>query len=411
MITLAAAETRTEPRLLEGLHPRRAPTLEEHLRLYGPLAAGRDLIGEIEAAGLTGRGGAAFPTAVKLRAVSARRGRPVVVVNGLEGEPSSAKDRLLLRRLPHLVIDGAVRLASALGTRDVLIAHAAAAWREGEALRAALDERARGGLHDRAEIEVVAVPDGFLSGQETALVRYLNGGPALPTFTPPRPFESGVARRPTLVQNAETAAQIALIAHRGAAWFRQAGTAAEPGTALFTVSGGVARPGVYEAALGSPLRALVAAAGGLTATPRALLVGGYSGTWIEAGQAAGLTLDEAALRAVGGSLGVGAIAVLPADACGLCESARVARYLARESAGQCGPCFNGLDAIAGRLERQGADRTALDRWGAMVSGRGACRHPDGAARFVSSAVRVFGLELDRHDPRRCAGGRRRILPT
>ncbi len=163
---------------------------------------------------------------------------------------------------------------------------------------------------------MVAVPDGYVTGQETALVRFLNGGPALPTFTPPRPFESGVGKRPTLVQNAETAAHVALIARHGAGWFRRAGTAHEPGTALFSVTGGVGRPGVYEAAFGAPLTSLVASAGGVVRPVRAVLVGGYAGAWIDARAAARVTLDEECLRSLGGTLGVGTVAVLPEGACG-----------------------------------------------------------------------------------------------
>jgi NADH:ubiquinone oxidoreductase subunit F (NADH-binding) len=382
-------------RLLTGLRPGRALTLDEHLAAYGRPGPARDLVGEIEAARLWGRGGAAFPTAAKLRAVAARRGRPVVVVNGAEGEPLSGKDKLLLRALPHLVLDGAVALAGALGATDVVIAHSTAARAEQDALDLALAERVRRGLHPRLSISRAAVPDTYVAGQETALVSFLNGGPALPAFTPPRPFERGVGGRPTLVVNAETVAQAALVARHGAAWFTDAETA------LFTVSGAVGRPGVYEAPVGTPLARLVADAGGLTRAPRAVLVGGYAGAWIDAREARTLTLDEDALRRAGGTLGVGAVAVLAEGECGICETARIVRYLADESAGQCGPCVHGLAAMADRLERPGPGVELLRRWAGDVAGRGACRHPDGAARLVASALTVFRRGLEGHDPRRC----------
>ena len=126
------------------------------------------------------------------------------------------------------------------------------------------------------------VPDRFVAGEETALVQFLNGGPARPTFTPPRPFERGVGGAPTLVQNAETLAHVAQIARFGPAWFRRIGTAAEPGSILVTLSGAVARPGVYEVALGSPLRDLLAQAGGAREEIQAYLIGGYFGTWVGA---------------------------------------------------------------------------------------------------------------------------------
>jgi NADH:ubiquinone oxidoreductase subunit F (NADH-binding) len=384
-------------RLLAGLRRGRALTLDEHVAAYGRPGPAGDLVAEIESARLAGRGGAAFPTAAKLHAVAHRRGRPVVVVNGAEGEPLSGKDKLLLRALPHLVADGAVALAAALGATDVVIAHSAAARREQEALDFAVAERASSGLHPRVSIRRVAVPDTYVAGQETALVSFLNGGPALPAFTPPRPFERGVGGRPTLVQNVETVAQAALVARYGAAWFARAETA------LFTVSGAVGRPGVYEARIGTPLARLVTDAGGLSRAPRAVLVGGYAGAWIDAREARALTLDEEALRRAGGTLGVGAVAVLPEGVCGICETARIVRYLSDESAGQCGPCVHGLAAIAGRLERPGPGEALLHRWAAEVTSRGACQHPDGAARLVRSALTAFRCELEGHDPARCKG--------
>jgi NADH:ubiquinone oxidoreductase subunit F (NADH-binding) len=397
MTVLAIAEEEQTVRLLAGLRRGRALTLDEHLAAYGRPAPTGDLVAELEAAGLTGRGGAAFPAAAKLRAVAARRGRPVVVVNGAEGEPFSGKDKLLLRSLPHLVLDGAVALAGALGARDVVIAHSGAAREEREALERAIAERESRGLHPRLAIRRVAVPDTYVAGQETALVSYLNGGPALPSFTPPLPFERGVGGRPTLVQNVETVAQAALVARHDAVWFSSAETT------LFTVTGAVGRPGVYEAPVGAALTRLVGDAGGLTRAPRAVLIGGYAGAWIDARDARTLTLDEAALRRVGGTLGVGAIAVLPEGACGICETARIVRYLANQSAGQCGPCVNGLAAIADRLEGPGPGEGLLRRWAGDVTGRGACRHPDGAARLVASALTVFRCELEGHDPRHCKG--------
>jgi len=265
-------------------------------------------------------------------------------------------------------------------------------------------------------VRVATVPDRFVAGEETALVQHLNGGPALPTFAPPRPFERGVGGRPTLVQNAETVAHVALIARHGPSWFRSVGTPAEPGSALFTLSCGVRRPGVQEAALGIPLLELIDVAGGATKTPQAVLVGGYFGTWFSAAAARELTLDDACLRARGGALGARAIAVLPEDACGVVETARVARFLAEHSAGQCGPCVHGLAAIAGALERTarlegGDERGRVARWCGQVDGRGACRHPDGAVRFVASACEAFAPEFDAHAVHiRCTRAGARVLP-
>jgi NADH:ubiquinone oxidoreductase subunit F (NADH-binding) len=185
------------PRLLAGVTSAQAPTtLNEHLSVYGqlPPAGAIDLPALVEASGLQGRGGAGFPTARKLRAVAARRGRPVVVANGTEGEPISGKDKVLVRYVPHLVLDGAVAAAQALGAREAIVA-VSRADREGlDALSAAIAER-RGGFDKRVRLRAVSVPDGFVAGEETALVQFLNRGVAKPTFTPPR-LSSGVGGRP-----------------------------------------------------------------------------------------------------------------------------------------------------------------------------------------------------------------------
>src|SRR6266542_4070530 len=293
------------PRLLPA--DGRPAGLPAHLAVHGPLPyRGRPgpLIAEVRESGLTGRGGAAFPVHRKLAAVAAAGRRPVVVANGAESEPLSAKDKTLLHYSPHLVLDGLQLAAEAVGARrTVLYLHedtALQAW-----LGELLWERQSNGL-DRAGVDLVLAPPRFLSGQETAVVNVLNGGPALPTFTPPRTFERGVGGAPTLVQNIETLAHLAL----------------------------------------------------------------------------------------------------------------VARYLALESAGQCGPCLNGLPRIATALAELAGTSPGnlvindLERWGGLTSGRGACHHPDGAVRFVRSALRVFAPEIRRHQAGTCtATDGRPFLPA
>ena len=255
---------------------------------------------------------------------------------------------------------------------------------------------------DTVPVRVEAAPDRYVAGEESTLVRWLNGFDAKPTFVPPRPFEKGIGGRPTLVQNAETLAHLALIARFGARWFRGLGTSDDPGSALVTISGAVGHPGVFEVPLGIGLPDLVAAAGGTLDATQALLVGGYFGTWIRADVARNVRLDATSLRAVDASLGCGVVVALADDACGLTESARVAQWLADENAGQCGPCTNGLPAIAHAMrmlvagDRDGKAETHLRRWLDMVKGRGACKHPDGAARFVASSLDAFAAEIKIH---------------
>ncbi len=391
---------------------------DAHLERYGPLPRLNEragsLILEIERSGLSGRGGAGFPTFLKLRAVASRRSA-VVVGNGTEGEPASAKDKVLIAHNPHLVIDGLLVAAAATGASEAIIAVSRGVRTSAARLEAALTER----MGPAREIRVVGMPDRFVAGEESALVHWLNGGDAKPTFTPPRPFEKGVRGQPTLVQNVETLANLGLIARFGADWFRAAGTSAEPGTVLVTVLGAVARPGVLETELGTPVRSLIERCGGLTAPAQALLVGGYFGSWVPAEGSLDRLLSTESLSPLGASLGARTIAVLPCDACGIAESARIARYLAGESAGQCGPCFYGLPAVAHALETvalpgedvpQAVDR--LSRLQTQMAGRGACGHPDGALKLVESALRVFAAEVDLHRRGRCSAPQAApLLPT
>ncbi len=411
----AAAATRrvvapsSTQRLLAGLRAdARAVSYAEHVDRYGgvPRGAGDELIALIRDAGLRGRGGAGFPAATKLAAVREGRGRPIVVANGAEGEPPSGKDKVLLAYVPHLVLDGAVLAARAVGAKEVVLAVGPIVVPQ---VQHALAERRATGADRGLTLRLVSVPDRFVAGEETALVRFLNGGPALPTFTPPRPFERGVRGAPTLVQNVETLANVALIARFGPGWFRGLGTADEPGTALVTLSGAVRSPGVYEVALGQTLQQLVDDAGGPAADLQAFLVGGFFGTWLSGRDAAAARLSDGELARYGAALGARAIVALPSTACGVAETARVARYLAAESAGQCGPCVHGLASVAEGLEQlmrreRHVDHGLVRRRLAAIAGRGACSHPDGAVKLVASAYEVFQTEFERHlGKHRCTG--------
>ncbi len=401
------------PRLLPHGHgPATPQVLADHLRSHGHLPhVGRDrgdrpgggLIAEIAAAGLTGRGGAAFPAARKMTAVAGGHRRPVVVANGAEGEPASGKDKHLLWLSPHLVLDGLQLAADAVGARRAYL-YAHAGDRLHERLRHALAERSAAGS-DRVTVSLVSAPPRFLAGEESALASRIDGGLALPTFRPPRIFERGVGGAPTLVQNVETLAHVALIARHGAAWFRQVGTPDEPGSMLTTCHLADGTIEVAEVAIGTPLAALLR----LGSLPvQAVLTGGYHGTWIDASDAAVLPLANGALRPAGAALGAGVLAALPSDRCGLVESAHIADYLAAESARQCGPCLSGLPRIADaltHLSRPNADPGWLEhlrRWAGLVTGRGACHHPDGTVRFVRSALTVFSGEIAAHRRGRCA---------
>ncbi|WP_250279334.1 NADH-ubiquinone oxidoreductase-F iron-sulfur binding region domain-containing protein [Frankia sp. Cppng1_Ct_nod] len=376
-----------------------AVDLAGHLTRHGPLpyrGRPRLLLDTVHAAGLTGRGGAAFPVARKLAAVADAGRRAVVVANGAEGEPASGKDKLLLWTSPHLVLDGVQLAAETVGSAEAFLYVHRDEKLHGR-LRAALAERAVAGT-DRIPVTLVAAPPRFLAGEESALVNVIDGGEAIPRFTPHRVSESGVGGAPTLVQNVETLAHLALIARHGAGWFRAVGTPVEPGSMLTSCHQADGTPTVVETAIGTPLADLL----NLTTRVQAVLVGGYHGVWLPVERARGLKLSNAALRPLGAAVGAGVLAALPASHCGLVETARVVRYLALESAGQCGPCLNGLPRIAaalGTLASLNPDegtRRDLERWAGLVERRGACHHPDGTVRLVRSALVLFGPEIDRH---------------
>jgi NADH:ubiquinone oxidoreductase subunit F (NADH-binding) len=402
-----------EPRLVRPGRGRE--TLGEYRRAGGYAAGGlegAELRVEIAASWLRGRGGAAFPAGTKWAAVASRRGPRVVVANGEEGEPASFKDRHLLRRRPHLVLDGLARAAEGVGARRAIVYvsdRAAAA-----SVRAALAE---GPPTRGVRVELVTVAPGYVAGEETAVVRAIDGGPAKPTSKPPRPFEAGVGGRPTLVQNVETLAHVPRVACHGATAFRSVGTEAAPGSFLLSLSGAGIAPCVWEAPLGVPLGRMLEAAG-LRVEPRAFLMGGYFGG-ILAPAATELLLDYESLAAAGSGLGCGAVVVLGPNDCPVGVTAAVAGYFAAQSAQQCGVCVNGTAAMRDGLTRlrdgapAGDDLERLERWSLILPGRGACALLDGACRLVASLLREFPDDVARHATaacRACAGGDVQGLP-
>lgn len=391
------------PALITGAHPAVRPRLlrpgpgresraeyEQH-RGYQPGLTGADLAAAVAAAGLRGRGGAAFPLGRKLAAVASQPGEHVVVVNGEEGEPASVKDRWLLRARPHLVIDGALRAASAVAAAAVYlyVADQAAA----DSVRAALREL--GELP--VTVQVWEVDPGYVAGEETAAVNAINGRPAKPSDKPPRPFEEGVRGLPTLVANVETIANLPGIA---------TGAAPVTDTFLMTLGGACPRPGLFEVPFGITLGEAAESLGGLGGAPRGYLMGGYfAGLLNDRGHA--LPLDYDALAAAGSGLGCGAVTVLgPAD-CPVGVAARLLAYFARENAGQCGSCFNGTAAMSGVAAAlaHGAARDPdvrrLHTWCTALPGRGACGTLDGAVNIARSLLREFPGEVDAHLASRC----------
>jgi NADH:ubiquinone oxidoreductase subunit F (NADH-binding) len=384
--------------------------LSEHQRRLGSRPDGGDWLLEVlEQSGLRGRGGAWFPTWKKWAAVrECSDGHAVVVVNASEGEPLSAKDRTLLSLRPHLVLDGAALAAETLGADEVVIYLSKSSKTAERAVEQAVNERSQ---MSEPHPRIVTTAHRYIAGESSAVVNRVSGGLSKPMFTLQRTATKGVDGRPTLVQNAETLAHVAMIARHGSDWFRKLGTDLSPGSTLMTLSGNIAHPGVYEVDLAAPLGSVLAAAGGTVSAPGGALIGGYFGTWLPGDLLPELPLDAERLRAQHrASLGCGVVAVLPYSGCGVVEAARIVSYLAAETAGQCGPCVNGLAAIAYAMQRIAMSEAEPDdlervlRWIDMVRGRGACHHPDGAVGQLSSALSAFKDHLRVHRAgQRCFG--------
>ncbi|WP_161594116.1 NADH-ubiquinone oxidoreductase-F iron-sulfur binding region domain-containing protein [Microbacterium sp. RG1] len=381
--------TMPSPRLLAVATPR----WDDHLAHHGalPLLSSEALIAEVGRAGLTGRGGAGFPVERKLAAVarsSARHGRPVIIANGSEGEALSAKDAVLLTSSPHLVLDGLLACAAALDARAV---HLVVDEKVMPQMRRALDERP-----DAGYVELRAAAGGFVGGEASALVASLRGGRPVPVDRRERLAVRGLHRAPTLVQNVETLAAIGLIVRVGADHFRSVGTADEPGTRLVSVSGPSRSPVVFETVGGTPLRALLEAAE--ISDVNAVLVGGYHGAWV--GQSAlDAPLSPTGLAPHGAAVGAGILHAIGSEHCGIAVTGDILRVLADASAGQCGPCANGLPAVSHAWEALGSGvdtRAELSRLAGLVAGRGACHHPDGSIRMMGSALRVFADDAAAH---------------
>ncbi|MGA1596913.1 MAG: NADH-ubiquinone oxidoreductase-F iron-sulfur binding region domain-containing protein [Candidatus Nanopelagicales bacterium] len=330
---------------------------------------------------LTGRGGAHVPAAWKLTAARESGPGGTVVINGAEGEPGSAKDQALLQTRPHLVLEGALASAEAIQAHEIVVwvheSATASRARIADAIRERRDEL-------DVRVRMLLAPEGYVGGEASAVISAVRGGPALPQHSRDRarPWGDGPA---VLVHNAETHARLGLLA-----------LGRNPvSTSLLTIAESAApleftRRTVLESEAGMSFAEAISAAG--APSPQAVLLGGMGGTWVRWSDLADLPIDPWELRAHGLSLGAGIVHLLPHGRDGLAESAAILDRVAAESARQCGPCIFGLPALADAVRRtaRGRDGGETLRISGLLAGRGACRHPDGAARMAMSAQEVFG---------------------
>ena len=376
------------PSLLAGIDA--GPSLTAHRSIRGdvPRLTLPELLPTV--IHLDGRGGAGFPLSRKLEGL-ARARRPPVVVNLAEGEPVSAKDAVLAAVAPHLVLDGAVAAAYALGSREVHLVVPGERDVVALALQTALSERD----HGRWRFRLHRARPGFVSGQSRAVLELIEGRENKPVTSWESATVSGLGGRPTLLSNAETFAQLAARLLRP---LGPSGIPNEPGTTLLTLAIGDARPLVREVELGTPWADVLQP----DALRAPLLVGGYHGCWVPPNGLADLPVSRRALADRGLSLGAGVIMV--AAGCPVRVTARIAAHLALESAGRCGPCVRGLPTLAhlvGDLAAGRGEVAEVRRIAALVDGRGACAHPDGTARLVRSMLEAYGNEVEEHALGRC----------
>ncbi len=395
------------PLLLSGVGS--DPDHETHRARFGPLPEpdGEALVALLATAGVRGRGGAGFPLSRKLDTVLRHGGRrpgrrPVVVVNAAEGEPASAKDSALLDVTPHLVLDGAVLAARAAGAGSVhVVTSADRPWAGSAVARAVAEREDRGIRWHRHEAEA-----RFVSGQARAVLELIAGRPGLPVTSWAPEAVDGHRGRPTLLSNAESFAHLAAVVHWGAARYTALGTDVEPGTSLLTLSRPPNADGGFEGVRVVEVEHGSAAASVLDpdALDAPLLVGGFHGAWVHPSRVRRLRWSNGHLRPLGATMGAGSVLSLGDGSCPVAETARYTAYLAAESAGRCGPCRNGLPALAGEVRglAEGADtRRRLRELSGLVKGRGACAHPDGTARLVTSLLSTLDGHVEQHLAHRC----------
>jgi NADH:ubiquinone oxidoreductase subunit F (NADH-binding) len=384
------------PSLLRGIDE--GPTLDAHRRVHGGLMqpTAHELIRLTEVSMLRGRGGAGFPFARKLTTVASSTKRSHVVVNISEGEPASFKDAALALTSPHLILDGAVATARALSARTVHVIVPGESASVAAAIRRAVDERGR----EKVKWQFHTASPRFVAGQSQAVVELMSGRENLPVTSWQPDAVRGYRNQPTLLSNAETFAQVGALLTAGPTSYADHGNAETPGTTLLTLAGDGPTPLVLEVPHGTPWAEVL---GDDIAQP--VLLGGFHGVWARPRQLVGLTVDRDEMASRGLALGAGVVLPLPDGECPLRRTALITSYLAGQSAQRCGPCLNGLPALADAVRELDAGYPSQARAAQLVqlvTRRGACAHPDGTARLVTSMLTAFDEEPGVHAAGSCS---------
>jgi len=369
---------------------------------YEALEAARErggewVVEELKASGITGRGGAGFPAHIKWSLI---RQQPeterYIVLNADEGEPGTFKDREVLLRRPHLVVEGLAIAAHALEVGEIYCYVRGEFGRVKQSLMAALDEaRTSGWIDDSVRWHFVDGHGAYICGEETALLEALEGKRGMPRMKPPFPVEVGFRGKPTLIQNVETIACVPAILRRGGEWFQSIGRT-QPGSKLYCMSGHVARPGVYEAPMGVTLAELLELAGGVAGELKAFSPGGASSGFLPAAQV-DVAMDFKALGEAGSMLGSAGVVILN-DSVDMVDAALSQMvFFEDESCGQCAPCRIGTQILRQTLERyrtEGADALAYVQevaWG--MSEASICGLGQAASLPLISAMKYWPGEF------------------
>ena len=364
-----------------------------------------DLIAELQEANLRGRGGAGFPMGRKASLIDRKSGRPsYLVVNADESEPGAFKDREVMSRVPHRLIEGCLIAAHAIEAERVFIYIRGEYLTEYEILQAAVDEARRAGVFGSCDILVHRGAGAYICGEETALLDSLEGRRGQPRPRPPFPPVQGLYDMPTQINNVCTIATVPIILELGAAEFAKIGPESSPGTAIFSISGNIERPGNYELVLGTPMRELVYDIAGGVPNGRQLkcvIPGGSSVPALTPDQL-DTPLDYDSIQAAGSFFGAASLIVVDDRCCMVQLALRAAKFYAHESCGKCTPCREGTRWMVQLLEMieagdaSMADIELLESVCEGILGRSLCALGDFAVYPVSSFMRKFPDEFRAH---------------
>jgi NADH:ubiquinone oxidoreductase subunit F (NADH-binding) len=371
------------------------------------------LISEVSDAGLRGRGGAAFPTAKKWAFTRECGEQPhFLIMNGGEDEPGSKKDRLLMENLPHLVVEGVILAAYAIGASRAYLYINANYEAAIKSMSDALAQTKGAGYCGRSilgsnfdlELEVFSAPHNYVAGEDTAVLEVIEGKKALPRQKPPFPVTVGLFGKPTSVNNVETLANVPPIILRGGHWYRQFGTADSPGTMIFSLDDDVRRPGVYELPFGTPLRHLIEECGGGMKNGKnikAIMPAAPSSAFLPADKI-DTPLDHNSMRDAGSALGCGVVRLIPEGACMVEEVLKISEFFTAECCGQCPACrmeTNTLTALLKKLQQGQGGQSILEQFGKVVAfnkGKGFCNLIAMPGPPIESALRLFPADFQAH---------------